>query len=205
MVDKQHKELTVTKQCELLELNRSTLYYKPRDIDRSDEYQIKWIIDEIYTRDSSLGYRRMTKLLRRDYNININKKRTRRYMRDMGISGICPGPNLSKRLHAKHVHPYLLRGLDINRANQVWSIDITYLRMPRGHMYLAAIIDWHSRYIIAYEISNTMDKSFIIDLVNKAIMLHGKPEIFNSDQVGCTHEQQTCLRPVAHSSLVERT
>lgn len=182
MIDRKDHSLTITRQCQLLEVNRSTIYYIPREIDRTEEYRIKWIIDEIYTNDSSFGYRKINKILRRDYAIKINKKRTRRYMRDMGIHGICPGPNLSKRGKAKYVHPYLLRGLTIDHADQVWSIDITYCRMPKGHMYLAAIIDWHSRYLVAYELSNTMDKGLILNLVKKAIATHGKPEIINSDQ-----------------------
>ncbi|ACL77012.1 transposase IS3/IS911 family protein [Ruminiclostridium cellulolyticum H10] len=157
MVDKKHKKLTITRQCQLLGLNRSTLYYQPHEPDRSEEYRIKWLIDEIYTRDSSLGYRRMTHILHRDHGININKKRTRRYMREMNIYGICPGPNLSKRGRLKYVHPYLLRGLTIDRPNQVWSVDITYCRMPKGHMYLAAIIDWHSKYIVGYKPSTFSD------------------------------------------------
>jgi len=182
MVDKRHRKLTVTRQCQLLKLNRSTLYYHPREIDRSEEYRVKWLIDEIYTRDSSLGYRRMTKILRRDHAIDINRKRTRRYMRDMNIHGICPGPNLSKRGRLKYVYHYLLRGLTIDKPNQVWSIDITYCRMPKGHMYLAAIIDWHSKYIVDYELSNTMDKGLVLDLIKRAIATHGKPDIINSDQ-----------------------
>ncbi|WP_422784888.1 IS3 family transposase [Ruminiclostridium cellulolyticum] len=182
MVDKKHKKLTITRQCQLLGLNRSTLYYQPHEPDRSEEYRVKWLIDEIYTRDSSLGYRRMTHILHRDHGININKKRTRRYMREMNIYGICPGPNLSKRGRLKYVHPYLLRGLTIDRPNQVWSVDITYCRMPKGHMYLAAIIDWHSKYIVGYELSNTMDKSLVLNLVKRTITAHGKPEIINSDQ-----------------------
>ncbi|ACL76017.1 transposase IS3/IS911 family protein [Ruminiclostridium cellulolyticum H10] len=179
---KKHKKLTITRQCQLLGLNRSTLYYQPHEPDRSEEYRVKWLIDEIYTRDSSLGYRRMTHILHRDHGININKKRTRRYMREMNIYGICPGPNLSKRGRLKYVHPYLLRGLTIDRPNQVWSVDITYCRMPKGHMYLAAIIDWHSKYIVGYELSNTMDKSLVLNLVKRTITAHGKPEIINSDQ-----------------------
>ncbi|ACL75654.1 IS3 family transposase [Ruminiclostridium cellulolyticum] len=182
MVDKKHKKLTITRQCQLLGLNRSTLYYQPHEPDRSEEYRVKWLIDEIYTRDSSLGYRRMTHILHRDHGININKKRTHRYMREMNIYGICPGPNLSKRGRLKYVHPYLLRGLTIDRPNQVWSVDITCCRMPKGHMYLAAIIDWHSKYIVGYELSNTMDKSLVLNLVKRTITAHGKPEIINSDQ-----------------------
>lgn len=182
MVNSKAANITIKKQCQLLNLNRSTIYYKPREIDRSKEYRIKWLIDEIYTDNPSFGYRRITVILRRDHKMQVNRKRIRRYMREMGIQGICPGPNLSKRRHAAYVYPYLLRKLTINRPNQVWSIDITYCRMPKGHMYLAAIIDWHSRFIVSYEMSNTMDKGLIIRLVNKAIAAYGKPEIINSDQ-----------------------
>ena len=103
-------------------------------------------------------------------------------MREMGIHGFCPGPNLSKRLHSEYLYPYLLRGLNIDHPNQVWSIDITYCRMKHGFMYLVAIIDWYSRYIVGYRLSNTLAKEFVIDAIMKAIKIHGKPEIMNSDQ-----------------------
>lgn len=103
-------------------------------------------------------------------------------MREMGIHGFCPGPNLSKRLRGKYVYPYLLRGLTIDHPNQVWSIDITYCRMRHGFMYLTAIIDWHSRYIVAFTLSNTLEKASVIETVKKAIKQHSKPEIINYDQ-----------------------
>ncbi|MDK2800838.1 MAG: putative transposase [Clostridiales bacterium] len=103
-------------------------------------------------------------------------------MREMGIHGFCPGPNLSKRLHKKYLYPYLLRGLNINRPNQVWSVDVTYCRMKRGFMYMVAIIDWHSRYIVGYALSNTLERTFIIEAIKKAIKRYGTPEIINSDQ-----------------------
>lgn len=181
-MDKNNDKLSVVRQCKLLGLNRSTLYYQSRPVNRDEEYQIKWVIDQLYTDHPTFGYRTMTTVLRRDFGININKKRTRRYMRDMAIHGLCPGPNLSKREHAKYLYPYLLRKLHIDRPNQVWSIDITYLRMPKGHMYLCAIIDWHSRFIVSYELSTTMDKAFVLNTVRKAIEIHGKPDILNSDQ-----------------------
>lgn len=182
MVDRNNGQISIVKQCKLLGISRSTLYYVPKPVDRTEEYQIKWLIDQIYTEHPEFGYRRMTTILRRDYSIKINKKRTRRYMRDMAIHGLCPGPNLSKREHAKYLYPYLLRRMTINQSNQVWSIDITYLRMPKGHMYLCAIIDWHSRFIVGYELSTTMDKAFVLKTVEKAIEAHGKPDIINSDQ-----------------------
>jgi len=108
-------------------------------------------------------------------------KRTRRYMREMGIHGFCPGPNLSKRLHGKYLYPYLLRGLNIDHPNQVWSIDVTYCRMKRGFMYLVAIIDWYSRYIVGFELSNTLDRTFVIEAIQKAIKRHGKPVAYFGD------------------------
>lgn len=181
MLERCDKKLSISKQADLLSLNRTGIYYKAIPIPQ-EEYDIKWLIDEIYTAHPEYGYRTMTTILKRDHKVNINKKRTRRYMREMGIQGICPGPNLSKKAKAAYIYPYLLRKLNIIRPNQVWSIDITYLRMPHGHMYLVAIIDWYSRYIVGYELSSTMDKSFVINAVKKAIAHYGTPEIMNSDQ-----------------------
>lgn len=181
MVDRSDMKLSITKQSELLGINRTSIYYKPV-LACDEEYSTKRIIDEVYTSHPEYGYRRMTVILNRDHGIIINRKRTRRYMREMGIHGFCPGPNLSKRLHGKHLHPYLLRGLDINQSNQVWSIDVTYCRMKRGFMYMVAIIDWYSRYIVGFEISNTLEKTFVLDTIKKAIKRHGTPEIMNSDQ-----------------------
>jgi len=165
----------------LLTISRTSLYYRPLPISEEELY-IKRIIDKLFTQHPDLGYRRMTIFLNRDYGIEINRKRTRRYMREMGIHGFCPGPNLSKRLHGKYLYPYLLRGLNIDHANQVWSIDITYCRMRYGFMYMVAVIDWYSRYIVGFSLSNTLEKGFIIETIKKAIKLHGKPEILNSDQ-----------------------
>lgn len=181
MIDKSDKNLSVTRQSELLSINRSSLYYKPVSIS-DEEYRIKRIIDEVYTSHPEYGYRRMTVILNRDYGIIINWKRTRRYMREMGIHGFCPGPNLSKRLRGKYLYPYLLRGLNIYHSNQVWSVDITYCRMKHGFMYLVAIIDWYSRYIVGFELSNTLERAFIIEAIKKAIKGHGTPEIINCDQ-----------------------
>jgi putative transposase len=181
MVDRNDNKLSIARQAELLTLNRSGLYYKPVGIS-DEEFSIKWLIDEIYTKHPEFGYRRMTTILNREHNIVINRKRTRRYIREMGIHGFCPGPNLSKRLKKKYIYPYLLRGLTIDRSNQVWSVDVTYCRMKRGFMYLVAIIDWHSRYIVGFALSNTLERTFIINAIKKAIARHGKPEILNCDQ-----------------------
>lgn len=181
MIDKDNEKLSISRQADLLSINRTSLYYRHAPIS-NEELRIKHLIDEIYTSHPEFGYRRMTKILNRDYHVGINQKRTRRYMREMGIHGFCPGPNLSKRLRGKYVYPYLLRGLNIDRPNQVWSIDITYCRMKHGFMYLTAIIDWYSRYIVGFTLSNTLEKASVIETVEKAIKLYGKPEIINCDQ-----------------------
>lgn len=181
MIDKNDKILSISRQAKLLDINRTSFYYKPVPI-RDEEYMIKRFIDEIYTVHPEYGYRRITIILGRDYGIHINRKRTRRYMREMSIHGFCPGPNLSKRVHGKYIYPYLLRGLNINHPNQVWSIDITYCRMKRGFMFMVAIIDWYSHYIVGTAMSNTLEKTFIIEAIKKAIKRHGTPEIMNSDQ-----------------------
>jgi putative transposase len=181
MIEKGDQKLSITRQAELLDINRTSLYYRPVPISQ-EELDIKHLIDQIYTKHPEYGYRKMTKVLRKKHNIIINCKRTRRYMREMEIHGFCPGPNLSKRLHRKYLYPYLLRGLNIDHPNQVWSIDITYCRMKHGFMYLVAIIDWYSRYIVGFGLSNTLEKGFVIEAIKKAIKIHGKPEIMNSDQ-----------------------
>ncbi len=181
MVEPSNKNISISRQAELLTISRSSLYYKPVPVSEEELY-IKRKIDELYTQHPDLGYRRMTEYLNRYYGIKINRKRTRRYMREMGIHGFCPGPNLSKRLHGKYLYPYLLRGLNIDHPNQVWSIDITYCRMRHGFMYLCAIIDWHTRFTVGFSLSNTLKKGFVIETVKKAIKRHEKPEILNSDQ-----------------------
>lgn len=181
LIEKGDPKLSITRQAELLDINRTSLYYRPVPISQ-EELDIKRLIDQIYTKHPEYGYRKMTKVLREKHNIIVNCKRTRRYMREMEIHGFCPGPNLSKRLHSKYLYPYLLRGLNIDHPNQVWSINITYCRMKHGFMYMVAIIDWYSRYIVGYRLSNTLEKGFVIDAIKKAIKLHGKPEIMNSDQ-----------------------
>jgi putative transposase len=141
---------------------------------------MRWI-DEIHTYESTWGYRTITCILRRDHGLTINKKKVRRMMRVMGIYALYPKPNLSKRYHAQYVRPYLLRNLEITRPNQVWGIDITYIRMAKGFMYLFIIIDWYSRYIADYELSSTINKSFVEICLKRALAFQ-KPEIINSDQ-----------------------
>ena len=138
------------------------------------------VIDELYTERPSTGSRMMTNKLRmRGYQ--VNRKRVLRLMRKMGIAGICPGPHTSKPAPEHPVFPYLLRGLDIDRPDQVWASDITYIPMARGFIYLVAVMDWHSRYVLSWEISNALDASFCTTALEWAL-LDGRPEIFNTDQ-----------------------
>ena len=179
-----HKHITVKRQAELLEVNRSSVYRKhPVKTISDEELFIMRLIDEIHTAEPTWGYRTITTILRRDHGLLINKKRARRIMRDMGIYAIYPKPNLSKRYHSQYIRPYLLRNLEINRPNQVWGVDITYIRMKTGFMYLFVIIDWYSRYIVDYELSSTLDKSFVLGCLKRALSCQ-KPEIINSDQGG---------------------
>ena len=141
---------------------------------------IKHIIDGIYTSYPFYGSRRITAVLRRE-GVEINRKRVQRYMIQMGIEAIYPGPNLSKRSLASKVYPYLLREVVIERINQIWGIDITYIRLDSGWMYLVAVIDWHSRYVISWELEQSLEMDFVIRAVNNSLCV-GIPEIFNSDQ-----------------------
>lgn len=179
MVDFKCTEITLKRQCELLNITRTSIYYRPKPINHY-EMVLKRMIDEIHLKHPYYGSRRITHELK-ESGFPVNRKRIQRYMRDMRLKIHYPGPNLSKRNRIHKVYPYLLRGLNINRKNQVWSVDITYIPMPKGHMYLFAIIDWYSRTIIDYELSATLDTYFITNCLKRAFE-KAKPEIINSDQ-----------------------
>lgn len=139
------------------------------------------LIDEEYTRRPFYGSRRMVVFLRAAGHV-VNRKRVQRLMRGMGLAGMAPGPNTSKT-HPEHkVYPYLLRGVPVTRPNQVWSTDITYIRLARGFAYLVAVIDWYSRKVLSWRLSNSMDASFCVDCLEDALREHGRPMVFNSDQ-----------------------
>lgn len=179
-----HESLAVSRQCELLAVTRSVVYDKKkrlqRDVSELDSVLLQ-LLDEEYTRHPFYGTRRMTYYLR-GCGYTVNRKRVQRLMQKLGLAGMAPGPNTSKP-HPQHkIYPYLLRGVDVVRANQVWSSDITYIRLPRGFVYLVAIIDWYSRKVLSWRLSNTMDASFCVDSLEEAIQEHGRPEIFNTDQ-----------------------
>jgi putative transposase len=171
--------LTIQRQCELLGLARSSYYYQPRAMS-SLNLKLMRLIDEQYTRTPFFGSPKMTRWLR-GQGYEINHKRVERLMRVMGLAAIAPGPHTSRK-HPEHpVYPYLLRGLEIVRPNQVWSTDITYIPMASGFLYLVAIMDWFSRFVLSWRLSNTMDVAFCLEALEEALGL-GCPEIFNSDQ-----------------------
>jgi putative transposase len=176
----QSDELSKTRQCDLLSIPRSTLYYKPCTV-HQDDLSIMRIMDEMYLEDPTRGTRRyMDDLALR--GIFIGRDKIRSLMRTMSISSIYPKPRTTVIDPAKYKYPYLLRGLKIKRPNQVWQIDISYIPMASGFMYLFAIIDVYSRYIIGWSISNSMDADWVVSTLKEAIRVNGKPEIINSDQ-----------------------
>ncbi|ATY85822.1 IS3 family transposase [Kyrpidia spormannii] len=179
LIDFQERELPLSVQAKLLGLNRSSLYYKPVG-PSEEEVRLKHRIDQIYTEHPFYGSRRITAILRSEH-WTVNRKAVQRHMREMGIAGITPGPNLSRRAQAHRVYPYLLRGLKIERPNQVWGIDITYIRMAHGWMYLVAILDWYSRYVVSYELDQTLHMDFVLKALDQALE-QWTPEIMNSDQ-----------------------
>lgn len=192
LIKNKHK-LSIRKQCELLGLNRSTLYYDAKPMKVSDVDLLNAIRD-VWERYPFYGYRRITKELNSN-GLIVNRKQVQRLMGVGGIKAIYPGPNTSKRNKLHAIHPYLLRNLEIVRPNQAWMVDITYLRMPTGFMYLVAFIDVHSRYVVAWSLSNTLETAFCIDALKPALAMT-KPEIINSDQ-GCqftSAEWIDCLR-----------
>jgi putative transposase len=163
----------------MLGINRSSLYYKPVQ-PSSEEVGIKHRIDEIYTKHPFYGSRRIAVELAK-VGLIVNRKAVQRHMREMGIIAIYPGPNLSKRALQHKIFPYLLRNVAAARSNHIWGIDITYIRMPMGWLYLVAVIDWFSRYIVSWELDDTLEMSFVLAAVDRALK-NGKPDIWNSDQ-----------------------
>lgn len=178
LVERDHPAISLSRQAELLGVSRSACYYRPR-VD-SEEGRLLRLIDEQYTRTPFYGSRRMRAVLVRAGHL-VSRKKVQRLMRLLGLEAIYPKPNLS-RAHPEHkIFPYLLRGLDINRCNLVWSTDITYIRLRRGFIYLVAIMDWFSRYVLSWELSTGLEADFCVRALEKALAL-GLPEIFNSDQ-----------------------
>jgi putative transposase len=179
LIERDKAELSLSRQSELLGISRSSLYYRPAEPSER-EIRLKHRIDEIYTVYPFYGYRRVHQQLIREGH-KLNRKTVRSYMREMGLEAIYPGPNLSKREHQHRVYPYLLRNLSITSTCQVFGTDITYIRLKQGWLYLVAIIDWYSRYVVSWELSDTLEIDFVLKAVKRALA-QTKPEIFNSDQ-----------------------
>ena len=181
MVDHQHPALSMGRQCALLGISRSSMYYRPRGTSTENLALMK-AIDQQYLVTPFYGSRRMTVWLGRQ-GYSLSRKRVQRLMRTMGIAAIYRRPKTSKPAPGHKVYPYLLRDMEITRPNQVWAADITYIPMDRGFLYLVAIMDWHSRYVVAYRLSNTLDADFCVEALKQALS-KGKPEVFNTDQGG---------------------
>ena len=182
MIDPKHHKISIAKQCNLIGLPRSSFY---RGVVLASEteanLELMRLIDEEFMRHPFLGTRKIRSYLRRK-GFCINRKRVQRLMRKMGLASLAPKPNTSLKNKAHKVYPYLLRNLAINRVNQVWCTDITYIRLKGGLVYLVAIMDWYSRKVLSWELSNTMDSDFCVSALERAIRIYGQPEIFNTDQ-----------------------
>jgi putative transposase len=195
MVDRSHPRLSLQRQCELLSLSRSSYYYPVRrnEICIEFDYFLTRRIDQLYLARPYYGSRRMTGTLKRE-GYEVNRKRIQRLMREMGVQAIYPRKKLSCGNPEHRIYPYLLRGVKIQRVNHVWSTDITYIPMRQGFLYLVAIMDWYSRYVLSWELSQTLEKYFCISALERALYL-GQPEIFNSDQ-GSQFTSPTFLQPL---------
>jgi putative transposase len=179
MIDREH-DLALTRQAKILKLSRSSLYYRPRPVPPSD-LAIMRRIDELHLDYPFAGSRMLRDLLRGE-GVGIGRQRVARMMKRMGIEALYRKPNTSKPAPGHKIYPYLLRGVAVERPNQVWAMDITYIPMARGFVYLAAVVDWFSRRVLAWRVSITLEVAFCLEAVEEALARHGRPEIFNTDQ-----------------------
>ena len=180
LIEQPAAELTIREQAELLTLNRRSVYYQPTP-PSTEEVTIKHAIDTIYTAQPCYGSRRVVVILERDHQLVVNRKAVQRHMREMGIAGISPGPNLTRRNPEHRVYPYLLRNLVATQPNHVWAIDITYIRLVAGWMYLVAVLDLYARYVVSWALDDTLEQPFVLDAVQRALAV-ATPDICNSDQ-----------------------
>jgi len=193
MIEPENKALSIRKQCELVGLNRRS-YYNIGKSESRENLDIMKFIDQEYTEQPVYGSRRMVQVLKQKYGIKINRKRSQRLMRKMGLEAIYPKRRLSLRGPDSEVFPYLLREVEVSRPDQVWAADITYIPMKSGFMYLMAIIDWYSRKVIAWELSNSLSAEFCVRALERALQ-QGTPEIFNTDQ-GIQFGSEEFTRPL---------
>lgn len=179
-IDREHETLSIRRQCQILGIHRSRLYYEPKP-ESAENLKLMRLIDEQYLKTPFWGSRNMTNFLSKRVGCPINRKRTQRLMRQMGLEGIAPGPSTSKRHSSHKVYPYLLKDLVIDRPNQVWCSDITYVPLQHGSLYLVAVMDWFSRHVITWRLSNSMDVDFCLEALDEALTV-GRPNVFNTDQ-----------------------
>src|SRR3982750_641583 len=180
LVDWDHDAISIRRQCELLGVNRASLYYQQLGENEENLQCMRWI-DEQYTETPFFGSRRMTAWLRQEKRVDINRKRVARLMQLMGLEAVYPKPKLSRPGEGHKIYPYLLKDVSIERVNQVWSTDITYIRLARGFCYLVAVMDWHSRFVLSWSVSVTLEMEFCLEALARALR-RARPEIFNSDQ-----------------------
>lgn len=193
MIEPDHPALSVSSQCALLGLPRASYYYQPKP-EPEENLRLMRLIDETYLAYPFFGSRQMVRWLRRQHE-RVNRKRVQRLMRQMGLEAIYRQPNLSRAQAGQRVYPYLLRDLPVTRPNQVWATDITYVPVQGGYAYLCAVLDWFSRAVLAWELSNTLDASFCVRAVQRALATHGTPELFNTDQ-GCQFTSAEFTQPL---------
>ena len=180
MIDPDRKKPSLTRQCQLVNISRSSVYYKPRPIS-AENLKLMRLIDEQYLDRPFCGSRSMRDHLYR-LGYKVNRKRVQRLMRLMGLKSIYPKPKTSRPHPGHKVYPYLLKNMTIDQPSQVWAADITYIPMNKGHMYLVAVMDWHSRKVLSFKLSNTMDTAFCVEALTDALERFGRPQIFNTDQ-----------------------
>lgn len=179
LVDPLHLQISIQRQCELLGLSRSGYYYEPCP-ESEEDLLLMPLLDEQYMNTPYYGIRRMQWVLQQK-GYRVNHKKIARLLRLMGLEAVYPKPNLSKANGAHKIYPYLLRGVAIEQVNQVWSTDITYIPMVKGFMYLVAVMDWYSRFVLAWQLSNSLEMDFCLDALDSSFQ-YGQPQIFNSDQ-----------------------
>ena len=182
MIRRDHPDLSLSRRCRLLTISRSSFYYAPKG-ESPENLELMRRIDELFLKYPFYGSRQMVRQLRRE-GVRVGRHRVRRLMRLMGLTAIYQAPRTSAPHPAHRIYPYLLRNLDVNRSNQVWCADITYIPVQRGFLYLVAIMDWATRHVLAWRLSNTMDASFCVEALNEVLSRYGNPEIFNTDQGG---------------------
>ena len=196
-VSKKYNNISINRQCELLNVSKGALYYEPVGIDPYN-LELMDILDRQFTETPFYGSRRLTAYLNRQ-GYQVNRKRVQRLMRCMGLDAIYPKPNLSRKNRDHEIFPYLLKGVTIQKPNFVWSSDITYIRVGRGFVYLTAIIDWFSRYVLSWRLSNTLEPGFCVDALNEALS-YSRPDIFNTDQ-GSQYTSSQFLTPLKDNDI----